>query len=122
MRLFQRRCLKCLGVIADIAYDLVYTLLHGFYLIFKPVGVQKRYIYVLAQSIHIQLKATYAFHIKCQEQVIVALGRGSVVGIILVVIHPKLSERLGAVHVQRKYIVSKRSEHPRGVQQTLQQI
>ena len=53
---------------------------------------------------------------------VVTLRPRSVVRVVLVVIDPQLAKRLCSVHVKRKYVVSKRREYSRSIQQALKKI
>ena len=122
MRLSQHRSFKFCGLIADIPYYKVNIMAKPFYLEAELFGIKKRQIDVFAQCVHIDLKTSYRFNVKCQEQVIILLSDRRVVGVVLVIIEPQLAERLCILNLQRKDIVRKRCEYTRCIEKALQKI
>ena len=122
MRLSQHRSFKFCGLIADIPYYKVNLIAKLFYLEAELFWIKKRQIDVFAQCVHIDLKTSYRFNVKCQEQVIILLSDRRIVGVILVIIDPQLAECLCILNLQRQDIVCKRREYTRCIEKALQKI
>ena len=122
MRLSQHRSFKFCGLIADIPYYKVNLIGQLFYLEAELFGIKKRQIDVFTQCVHIDLKTSYRFNVKCQEQVVILLSDRGVVGVVLVIIDPQLTKRLCILNLQRQDIMCKRSEYTRCIQKALQKI
>ena len=122
MRLSQHRSFKFCGLIADIPYYKVDLIAQPFYLEAEFFGIKKRQIDVFTQCVHIDLKTSYRLNVKGQEQVVILLSDRRVVGVVLIIIDPQLTECLCILNLQRQDIMCKRREYTRCIQKALQKI
>ena len=108
MRLFERSGLEGSRLITAVANNFGNSLLHRLDLFLKARRIEQRKVDFLAERVHIHLEPPYALHIERQEQVIVSLSSRGVIGIVLVVIYPKLAECACILDLERQNIVRKR--------------
>ena len=122
MRLFKRSGLERARLVAAAMDNFGYSFLHRLNLLFKPRRIEQGKVDLLSERVHIDLKAADTLYVESQKQVIVALSTRGVIGIVFVIIYPKLAKRSCIIDLKRENVMRKRREHSRSIQKTLEQI